>query len=92
MVEEKAHSQAHVNVSVADLIKERDEAVEELATIEKAFGDLHRRFEKSKQIIEGFKQNEQALKHSIEEYKNLLQRQERKYVALKKHAEEQLLK
>ncbi|CAH8857032.1 unnamed protein product [Trichobilharzia szidati] len=92
MVEEKAHSQTHVNVSVADLIKERDEAVEELATIEKAFGDLHRRFEKSKQIIEGFKQNEEALKHSIEEYKNLLQRQERKYLALKKHAEEQLLK
>ncbi|VDO89485.1 unnamed protein product [Schistosoma mattheei] len=56
MVEEKAHSQREVNIPVADLIKERDEAVEELATIEKAFGDLHRRFEKSKQIIEGFKQ------------------------------------
>ncbi|KAH8871595.1 Transforming acidic coiled-coil-containing protein 1 [Schistosoma japonicum] len=92
MVEEKALSQKEVNVPVADLIKERDEAVEELATIEKAFGDLHRRFEKSKQIIEGFKQNEEALKKSIDEYKSLLQRQERKYLALKKHAEDQLLK
>ncbi|XP_018651980.1 putative transforming acidic coiled-coil containing protein 1/2 [Schistosoma mansoni] len=92
MVEEKAHSQREVNIPVADLIKERDEAVEELATIEKAFGDLHRRFEKSKQIIEGFKQNEEALKKSIDEYKSLLQRQERKYLALKKHAEDQLLK
>ncbi|CAH8546703.1 unnamed protein product [Heterobilharzia americana] len=92
MIEEKAISQNQMNVPVSDLIKERDEAVEELATIEKAFGDLHRRFEKSKQIIEGFKQNEDALKRSIEEYKSLLQRQERKYLALKKHAEDQLLK
>ncbi|CAH8572236.1 unnamed protein product [Heterobilharzia americana] len=83
MIEEKAISQNQMNVPVSDLIKERDEAVEELATIEKAFGDLHRRFEKSKQIIEGFKQNEDALKRSIEEYKSLLQRQERKYLALK---------
>lgn len=37
-------------------------------------------------------QNEEALKKSIDEYKNLLQRQERKYLALKKHAEDQLLK
>ncbi|TGZ75211.1 hypothetical protein CRM22_000510 [Opisthorchis felineus] len=92
MIAEKSQGQAQVNVSVADLISERDQAVEEVATIEKAFGDLHRRFEKSKQVIEGFKQNEEALKRSIEEYKNLLQRQETKYLALKKHAEEKLLK
>ncbi|KAF5406423.1 hypothetical protein PHET_00031 [Paragonimus heterotremus] len=92
VIEEKSQGQAQVNVSVADLIAERDQAVEEVATIEKAFGDLHRRFEKSKQVIEGFKQNEESLKRSIEEYKNLLQRQENKYLALKKHAEEKLLK
>ncbi|KAA3675491.1 uncharacterized protein DEA37_0012669, partial [Paragonimus westermani] len=92
VIEEKSQGQAQVNVSVADLIAERDQAVEEVATIEKAFGDLHRRFEKSKQVIESFKQNEESLKRSIEEYKNLLQRQENKYLALKKHAEEKLLK
>ncbi|VEL19340.1 unnamed protein product [Protopolystoma xenopodis] len=42
--------------SVAELVSERDQALEEMATIEKAFGDLHRRFEKSKQVIDGFKQ------------------------------------
>ncbi|CAL8070216.1 unnamed protein product [Calicophoron daubneyi] len=92
LVEEKSQNQVQVNVSVADLITERDQAVEEVATIEKAFGDLHRRFEKSKQIIEGYKQNEETLKKSIEEYKQLLQRQETKYLALKKLAEEKLLK
>lgn len=92
LMTEKSQVQTQANVSVSDLITERDQAIEELATIEKAFGDLHRRFEKSKQIIEGFKKNEEALKRSIEEYKNLLQRQERKYLALKKHAEDQLLK
>ncbi|TPP57432.1 Transforming acidic coiled-coil-containing protein 2 [Fasciola gigantica] len=92
LIDEKSQSQPQVNVSVADLISERDQAVEEVATIEKAFGDLHRRFEKSKQVIESFKQNEEALKHSIEEYKSLLQRQENKYLALKKLAEDKLLK
>lgn len=37
-------------------------------------------------------QNEEALKRSIEEYKSLLQRQENKYLALKKLAEERLMK
>ncbi|CAH8548179.1 unnamed protein product [Dicrocoelium dendriticum] len=92
LVEEKSRGDAHLNVSMADLMAERDQAVEEVATIEKAFGDLHRRFEKSKQIIEGFKQNEESLKRSIAEYKSLLQRQETKYMALKQHAEDKLLK
>lgn len=92
LVEEKSRGDAQLNVSMADLMAERDQAVEEVATIEKAFGDLHRRFEKSKQIIDGFKQNEESLKRSIAEYKSLLQRQESKYMALKQHAEDKLLK
>ena len=55
LAEEKARTEKSAKESVIDIISERDQAIEEISTIEKAFGDLHRRFEKSKQIIEGFK-------------------------------------
>ena len=55
LAEEKDRAEKSAKESVIDIISERDQAIEEISTIEKAFGDLHRRFEKSKQIIEGFK-------------------------------------
>ena len=41
--------------SVSDVIKERDQAVEDLQSVETAFSDLHRRYEKVKTTVEGFK-------------------------------------
>ncbi|KAM3181108.1 hypothetical protein ACTXT7_014994, partial [Hymenolepis weldensis] len=90
LAEEKARAEELAKESVIDIIAERDQAIEEISTIEKAFGDLHRRFEKSKQIIEGFKTNEEALKKTAQEYQDQLKRQEQKYQALKVHAEQQL--
>ncbi|VUZ45886.1 unnamed protein product [Hymenolepis diminuta] len=92
LAEEKARAEELAKESVIDIIAERDQAIEEISTIEKAFGDLHRRFEKSKQIIEGFKTNEEALKKTAQEYQDQLKRQEQKYQALKVHAEQQLTK
>lgn len=56
VLEERSQREPHVDQSVANLIAERDQAVEEVANIEKAFGDLHRRFEKSRQRIEAYQQ------------------------------------
>ncbi|KAL5967900.1 Transforming acidic coiled-coil-containing protein 2 [Taenia solium] len=92
LAEEKTRAEESAKESVIDIISERDQAVEEISTIEKAFGDLHRRFEKSKQIIEGFKANEEALKRAAQEYQDQLKRQEQRYQALKVHAEQQLTK
>nr|CDS34726.2 sorting nexin 2 [Hymenolepis microstoma] len=92
LAEEKARAEESAKESVIDIIAERDQAIEEISTIEKAFGDLHRRFEKSKQIIEGFKTNEEALKKTAQEYQDQLKRQEQKYQSLKAHAEQQLTK
>ncbi|VDN96950.1 unnamed protein product [Rodentolepis nana] len=92
LAEEKARAEESAKESVIDIIAERDQAIEEISTIEKAFGDLHRRFEKSKQIIEGFKTNEEALKKTAQEYQDQLKRQEQKYQSLKVHAEQQLTK
>ncbi|KAM7541531.1 hypothetical protein Aperf_G00000028844 [Anoplocephala perfoliata] len=92
LAEEKTRAEDSAKESVIDIIAERDQAIEEITTIEKAFGDLHRRFEKSKQIIEGFKTNEETLKKTAQEYQDQLKRQEQKYQALKTHAEQQLTK
>ncbi|BHF68896.1 cerebral cortex development [Sparganum proliferum] len=92
LAREKTRAEEEAKESVINIISERDQAIEEISTIEKAFGDLHRRFEKSKQIIEGFKKNEEVLKKSAEDYQTQLRRQEQKYQALKAHAEQKLMK
>jgi len=40
------------------VIKERDQALEDIRSVETAFADLHRRYEKTKQTVEGFKKVE----------------------------------
>lgn len=41
--------------SVEKIMRERDQAIEDTDTIERAFNDLHRRYDKSKQVIEAIK-------------------------------------
>ncbi len=40
---------------VAEVQKEKDQALEDLASVEGAFSDLHRRYEKIKGVVESFK-------------------------------------
>ena len=41
--------------SVAAVMKERDQALEDIRGVEASYFELHRRYEKSKQIVDGFK-------------------------------------
>lgn len=90
--EEKSQAEDNAKTSVIAIIAERDQVVEEIATIQKAFGDLHRRVEKSKEIIESLRKNEEVLKKSAEEYQAQLRRQDEKYQGLKTLAETKLIK
>jgi len=72
------------------MISEKNQAVEDLQNVESAFADVHRKYERTKQVVEGFKKNEEQLKTYIDEYKNKLSRQDQKYQLLKEHAEEKL--
>ena len=69
---------------------ERDQAAEDLKNVESAFADVHRKYERTKQVVEGFKQNEETLKKCVEEYAVKLRKQDHKYELLKAHAEETL--
>ena len=75
---------------VANAISEKAQAVEDLHNVEAAFADVHRKYERTKQVVEGFKKNEEQLKKCVEEYKEKLKKQDQKYNMLKAHAEEKL--
>ncbi|XP_046385231.1 transforming acidic coiled-coil-containing protein 3 isoform X2 [Ischnura elegans] len=72
------------------LKRERDEALTHLNNVEQAFSDVHRKYERSKAAIEGFRANEDTLKASIAECQANLRKQEQRYDVLRSHAEAQL--
>ena len=41
---------------------ERNQIFEDLQAVERAFTDLHRKYERTKEVIAGFKSNEDVLK------------------------------
>ena len=43
------------NSKFEDVQKEKDQAIEDMASVEVAFSDLHRRYEKLKQVVESLK-------------------------------------
>ena len=80
----------HPKADVANAISEKAQAVDDLHNVEAAFADVHRKYERTKQVVEGFKKNEEQLKKCVEDYKDKLKKQDQKYNMLKAHAEEKL--
>ena len=75
---------------VQRMVAEKEQAVEDLQNVEAAFADVHRKYERTKQVVEGFKKNEEQLKAYVEEFRSKLSKQDQKYQMLKDHAEEKL--
>ena len=75
---------------VQRMVAEKEQAVEDLQNVEAAFADVHRKYERTKQVVEGFKKNEEHLKAYVEVYQSKLSKQDQKYQMLKDHAEEKL--
>ncbi|XP_041476419.1 transforming acidic coiled-coil-containing protein 3-like isoform X1 [Lytechinus variegatus] len=78
--------------TASQLQKEKDQALEDLASVESAFSDLHRRYEKLKQTLDGYRKNEETLKKHVTEYQAKVKKQEQRYQTLKSHAEEKIEK
>ncbi|XP_071448943.1 transforming acidic coiled-coil-containing protein 3-like [Hetaerina americana] len=90
LVAEKEQGKQKWEMEQENLKRERDEALTHLNNVEQAFSDVHRKYERSKVALEGFRANEDALKASIAEYQVNLRKQEQRYEVLKSHAEAQL--
>ncbi|XP_069755914.1 microtubule-associated protein futsch-like isoform X2 [Narcine bancroftii] len=76
--------------TIQQLIMEKDQALSDLNSVEKSLADLFRRYEKMKDVLEGFRKNEEVLKKCAQEYLARVKKEEQRYHALKIHAEEKL--
>ncbi|XP_035181410.1 transforming acidic coiled-coil-containing protein 3 isoform X1 [Oxyura jamaicensis] len=72
------------------MVEEKQQVISDLNSMEKSFSELFKRFEKQKEVLEGYRKNEEALKKCAEEYLARIKREEQRYQALKAHAEEKL--
>lgn len=90
LIKDKEEGEVKLKNEIIELTKERDQLQEDVIGVERAFDDLHRRFEKLKTKVEEFKKNEESLTNAIEVYKQQLEKEKCKYSTLKKHAEEKI--
>merc|ERR1712126_497083 len=70
--------------------QEKDQILDDLHSAERAFNDVHRKYERTKEIIGEFKRNEDLLKAQVKEVSEKLQKSEERYELLKTHAEGKL--
>ncbi|XP_072262676.1 transforming acidic coiled-coil-containing protein 3 isoform X2 [Pyxicephalus adspersus] len=74
------------------VVEEKQQVQADLNSMEKSFSDLFKRLEKQKEVLEGYRKNEDALKKCVEDYLTRIKKEEQRYQALKAHAEEKLNK
>lgn len=72
------------------IASENDTTKRHLANLELAFSDVHQKYERAKQILEGFRTNEEMLQHSLVNSSDTVKKNEEKYESLKAHAKAQL--
>ncbi|XP_059509048.1 uncharacterized protein LOC125461914 isoform X2 [Stegostoma tigrinum] len=90
MIEDDHREKSISHHTVQQLIMEKDQALSDLNSVEKSLADLFRRYEKMKEVLEGFRKNEEVLKKCAQEYLARVKKEEQRYHALKIHAEEKL--
>lgn len=90
MIEDGHREKSLSHHMVQQLIVEKDQALSDLNSVEKSLAELFRRYEKMKEVLEGFRKNEEVLKKCAQEYLARVKKEEQRYHALKIHAEEKL--
>ncbi|XP_067857297.1 transforming acidic coiled-coil-containing protein 1 isoform X2 [Heptranchias perlo] len=90
MIEDEQKNKMASQTSMQQLITEKDQALEDLNSVERSLSDLFRRYENMKGVLEGFKKNEEVLKKCAQDYLARVKQEEQRYQALKLHAEEKL--
>ncbi|KAF0871011.1 TACC3 protein, partial [Crocuta crocuta] len=89
-MEEAQKQKELAKAEIQKILKEKDQLTADLSSMEKSFSDLFKRFEKQKEVIEGYRTNEESLKKCVEDYIARIEKEGQRYQALKAHAEEKL--
>uniref|UniRef100_A0A3P8VVT2 Titin homolog n=2 Tax=Cynoglossus semilaevis TaxID=244447 RepID=A0A3P8VVT2_CYNSE len=90
MIEDDQKEKSLSHHTIQQLIIEKDQALADLNSVERSMADLFRRYEKMKDMLDGFRKNEELLKKNAQEYLSRVRKEEQRYQALKIHAEEKL--
>ncbi|XP_032251432.1 transforming acidic coiled-coil-containing protein 3 [Phoca vitulina] len=89
-MEEAQKQKELAKAEIQKILKEKDQLTADLSSMEKSFSDLFKRFEKQKEVIEGYRTNEESLKKCVEDYIARIEKAGQRYQALRAHAEEKL--
>lgn len=89
-MEEAQKQKELAKAEIQKILKEKDQLTADLSSMEKSFSDLFKRFEKQKEVIEGYRTNEESLKKCVEDYIVRVEKEGQRYQALKAQAEEKL--
>ncbi|XP_063604729.1 transforming acidic coiled-coil-containing protein 3-like isoform X8 [Penaeus indicus] len=90
LVGEKEKEKQNAEERIKTLESERNQALDDLANVENAFSDVHRKYERTKQVVDTLRRNEETLRGAITDYEGKLQKQEQKFIEFQKHAEEKI--
>merc|ERR550532_3692644 len=90
LIQEKERSQVVTEIERERIFCERNQIFEDLQAVERAFTDLHRKYERTKEVIAGFKSNEDVLKSSLEDLTSKYRKEEERFEVLRTHAESKL--
>ncbi|XP_053290226.1 transforming acidic coiled-coil-containing protein 3 [Pleuronectes platessa] len=83
---EREVAQAKLN----EALLEKEQTSSDLNAMERSFSELFKRLEKYKDVIEGYKKNEETLKACAQDYLVRIKKEEQRYQMLKAHAEEKI--
>uniref|UniRef100_A0AAX7TTW4 Transforming acidic coiled-coil-containing protein C-terminal domain-containing protein n=1 Tax=Astatotilapia calliptera TaxID=8154 RepID=A0AAX7TTW4_ASTCA len=86
--QEKEREVAQAKLNAALL--EKEQLCSDLNAMERSLGELFKRLEKYKDVIEGYKKNEETLKSCAQDYLARIKKEEQRYQTLKAHAEEKI--
>eukprot|EP00042_Codosiga_hollandica_P045751 m.469901 g.469901 ORF g.469901 m.469901 type:complete len:317 (+) comp57092_c0_seq1:6-956(+) len=81
---------AALEQQVSSVRQEKTQVEIDLNKTEAAFSDLHKKYEKLKDLIENYKANESKLKAAVEQRNTAIAEATEKFAALKEHAEKKI--
>eukprot|EP00090_Calanus_glacialis_P047031 TRINITY_DN9522_c0_g1_i1.p1 TRINITY_DN9522_c0_g1~~TRINITY_DN9522_c0_g1_i1.p1 ORF type:complete len:359 (-),score=131.42 TRINITY_DN9522_c0_g1_i1:126-1049(-) len=90
LVMEKEREDVCQQIVMERIVCERDDVVRDHQNVEKAFGDLSHKYERTKQVVTGLQMREDNLKQSVESLTTRYTEGEQKYEDAKTEAEDQL--
>jgi chromosome segregation ATPase len=74
----------------ADLIRDRDQTLEDLRNVENAFSDVHRKYERARGLLENYHLNEEIMKKRDEEMLDRIKKRDQKIEELKDKVQQSL--